>query len=224
MLPLNLPVLAASGVPMLCIDTCSLLDIMRDPTHDHVLPDQLQAAHDLVLALEQGRFHCLVADQVGLEFNSLDADVQTAAEQALDKLVATVDRINSIHALFAPGVPVSLGHLKSHVAAARAVVGRWILASHTVVRSADALGRAFDRVNLNRPPAKRGKDSSKDCVIFETYLEIAADLRAAGLAAPMVFLSSNTKEYGAPAIAAEISAVGMSYAPNMTTAKYRLGV
>ncbi len=48
-------------------------------------------------------------------------------------------------------------------------------------------------MNGNIAPARRGKDSSKDCIVFETYLSCAGMLRTEGLAAPIVFLSSDTE-------------------------------
>ena len=40
--------------------------------------------------------------------------------------------------------------------------------------------------------------ASKDCVIVEAYIEAAGQLHSAGLAASIMFTSSNTKEYFAP--------------------------
>ena len=71
----------------------------------------------------------------------------------------------------------------------------------------------------------------KDCVIVEAYIEAANQLRAAGMTAPIVFASSNTKEYFAPNtrhlqndISGDLAAVGMEYAPNFGAAKHCLGL
>src|SRR3546814_10109503 len=48
---------------------------------------------------------------------------------------------------------------------------------------------------LKLPPSKQGKNSAEDCVIFETYLDVVGALRASGLQAAVVFLSSNKAEY-----------------------------
>ena len=71
----------------------------------------------------------------------------------------------------------------------------------------------------------------KDCVIVEAYLEVAGQLRGAGLAAPIVFTSSNTKEYFAPNtrhlqsdIATDLGGVGVEYAPNFGAARHSLGL
>ena len=71
----------------------------------------------------------------------------------------------------------------------------------------------------------------KDCVVVEAYLEAARQLRSAGLTAPIVFASSNTKEYHAPntshlqpGIASDFGAVPMEYAPSFGAAKRFLGL
>jgi tRNA A37 methylthiotransferase MiaB len=79
-------------------------------------------------------------------------------------------------------------------------------------------------------PARRGKDSSKDCLVYETYLEAVTSLRNAGVVKPIVFLSSNTKEYLTEnnilrtGIAAEFSNINLKYVPNMSAAKFTLGL
>ena len=71
----------------------------------------------------------------------------------------------------------------------------------------------------------------KDCVIVECYLEVTGQLRRAGLSAPVVFVSSNTRDYHAPGsshlapdIAGDFGALQMEYAPNFGAAKHLLGL
>jgi hypothetical protein len=68
-------------------------------------------------------------------------------------------------------------------------------------------------------------------VVVEAYLEAAQQLRSAGLTAPLVFASSNTREYYAPNtshlqpdIASDFGVVAMDYAPNFGSAKHFLGL
>jgi hypothetical protein len=222
--------IASAGVPVLCIDTCSILDVMRDPTREMAKPHDRQAAIDLVAAAESGGLICLMAEQVAIEFSDHDQPVQDEAERNLKKVREQVDRINKLSAVFgAPGV-VSLAHLDDHVGRARAVVGRWLAKLGTVMPGPLAPAKAFARVNAGVAPARRGKESSKDCLVYETYLEAVSALRGAGATTPIVFLSSNTNEYLTeskilkPEIAAEFGAINLSYAPNMSAAKYSLGL
>lgn len=71
----------------------------------------------------------------------------------------------------------------------------------------------------------------KDCVVIETYLEAIRDLREGGLTAPVVFVSSNTKDYAeAPGsrlraeLATEFAPLSIEYASTWDLAKHLLGV
>ena len=222
--------IASAGVPVLCIDTCSILDVMRDPTRETAKPHDRQAAIDLVTAAESGRLICLMAEQVAIEFSDHDQPVQDEAERNLKKVREQVERINNLSAVFgAPGI-VDFTHLDDHVGRARAVVGRWLAKLDKVTPGPLAPAKAFARVNAGIAPARRGKDSSKDCLVYETYIEAVSALRAAGVSTSIVFLSSNTNEYLTeskvlkPGIAAEFGAINLRYAPNMAAAKHQLGL
>lgn len=222
--------IASAGVPVLCIDTCSILDMMRDPTRETVKPHDRQAGIDLVAAAEAGKLACLMAEQVASEFADHDQPVQDEATRNLVRVRDQIQRINQLSAVYgAPGV-VRLNHLDDHVARARNVVGRLLARLGTVTPSASIPAKAFARMNAALPPARRGKDSSKDCLIYETYFEAIKVLRRAGVTTPIVFLSSNTNEYLTesnilkPEIAAEFAGLSVNYAPNMSAAKRALGL
>lgn len=222
--------IASAGVPVLCIDTCSILDVMRDPTRETAKPHDRQAAIDLVAAAESGRLICLMAVQVVIEFSEHDQPVQDEAERNLRRVREQVERINKLSAVFGASGNVNLTHLDDHVGRARAVVGRWLAKLGNVTPGPLAPAKAFARVNAGIAPARRGKDSSKDCLVYETYLEAVSALRGAGVTTPIVFLSSNTNEYLTeskvlkPDIAAEFGTINLSYASNMSAAKYALGL
>ena len=229
MRPFDPTAIAALSVPVLCIDTCSLLDIMRDPTRDGVQARDRLAAIDLVQRLEKLDLVCLVAEQVDIEFASHDADIQREATNAIRKLRERVDQVNQIHAAFLSAVNVDLTHLDGMVAPARQIITRWANAAHRVPSSTAIFTNAMDRVNRNIAPARKGKDSVKDCVVVETYLTAVDALRAAGMPTTVVFLSSNTKEYLTDAkvltsdLVRDFGRTSVAYAPNMSAAKAFLG-
>lgn len=219
-----------SSVPVLCFDTCSLLDIMRDPSRDTVrVPDRI-AGIELLLAAETGRLQCFVPEQVAIEFNEHDAATQEEAERAIKKVREQLSRINALDAVYGSANAVNLAHLDGHVGRARGVVGRWLARLQTFKPGDEAPAKAFARMNMATPPATRGKESSKDCLVYETVLELASGLRRAGTKEPIVFLSSNINEYLLdrrglkPEIAAEFAPLGLSYAQNMGLAKHLLGL
>ncbi|WP_299773590.1 PIN domain-containing protein [uncultured Tateyamaria sp.] len=221
--------IVVQGSPVLCVDTCSLLDIMRDPTRDTARPHERQAAIDLVELAEAGELTCLIAEQVKTEFHEHDQAIQNEAEIKLKKLSEQVRRVGDITSVFGSTKTLDLTHLDDHVPKARKVVQRWLDQLQIVAPGDDAHRRAFSRVNRNQAPAKRGKESSKDCLIYETYLEAMSLIRAQGFASKIVFVSSNTADYCdnrtvlKNEIATEFGGLSIDYAPNMAAAKYALG-
>lgn len=224
--------IVALGSPVLCLDTCTVLDMMRDPTRDNVHPHERQAGCELLAAAESGpRLVALLADQARLEFQDHLQDVENEATRALGNLKALVNRIDAVAAVYGCGGVADLSHLDDHVRRARAVVDRWIRVARPARQGADVPARAFDRLNLAQTPARKGKDSMKDCVVIETYLEFARALRNAGMSWPIVFASSNVKDYAGVSgsalksdLAQEFTALGMEFAPNLAAAKHHLGL
>jgi hypothetical protein len=227
---MNQQAIVTASVPVLCIDTCSILDIMRDPTRDTARPIDRQAAIDLVAAAESGQLVCLAAEQVLIEFADHDQNIQDEAKRNINKLIEQVERLNKISAVYGVTTTTNMLHLDDHVSRSRSLVGRWLAQLDKIIPGPSTHTRAFARMNACRAPARRGKESSKDCLVYETYHEAIATLRGAGMVKPIVFLSSNTQDYRAggskikPEIDSELTALNVAYAPTMSEAKFRLGI
>jgi hypothetical protein len=173
--------IVALGAPVLCLDTCTILDVMRDPTRETARTHERLAALELLSAIETGpSLVGLVADQVRLEFAEHVQAVEEEAERALKKLRSQMARIDELTAVFGGSGKTDLSHLINHVSRSRAVVDRYVAAARSASQSSHIASRALLRLNQARSPAKKGKDSMKDCVVIETYLDVVASLRAAG--------------------------------------------
>jgi len=224
--------IVALNAPVLCLDTCSLLDMMRDPTRDTIREPERRAVHDLLTAVEGGSaLVALVADQVVAEFDVHADEIEKEAGRALQKLRDDLARIDAVAAVYGSAGPTDLSHLDDHVTRARRVVGRWFAAAKPAVQASHIPVSAWKRVTQARTPARKGKESMKDCVVIETYLDVVGSLRSAGLKSKVVFVSSNKKDYAVetgstlrPDLAADFDPLGMEYAPNMAAAKHLLGV
>jgi hypothetical protein len=220
--------------PVLCVDTCSVLDVLRDPSRETTLPHDAVAAMAILRAMESGpRLISLLADQVRVELGNHLADVEAEALRGLQKLRAHVARIDGLVSAFGPPAATDLSSWTNLVASAKDVVQRWVQASVAASQSPDVPGRAFFRVMHARAPARRGKDSLQDCVVLETYIETVGELRRAGLATPIVFLSSNTSDYSEsptkrsvlnPGLVAEFAALNIQYATGHGMARALLGI
>jgi hypothetical protein len=224
--------LVGLGSPVLCVDTCTVLDVVRDITRETVTTSDVNAGLTLLSMAEAGAgLIVLMAEQVTLEIASNVASVEQEAQAALQKFLAQAQRIHDVATAFGAQGNLQIYHLDGHVSRAKPVLDRWKQVSRMVPHNDGVASRAFRRVNEPRTPARRGKESMKDCVIVEAYIEAASQLRAAGLMSPIVFASSNTKEYFAPNtrhlqsdIAGDLAAVGVEYAPNFGAAKHSLGL
>lgn len=224
--------LAGLGLPVLCVDTCTVLDVVRDITRETVTTSDVNAGLIMLSMAEAGSgLIVLMAEQVTLEITSNVASVEQEAQAALQKFLAQTQRIHDVATAFGAQGNLQVHHLDGHVSRAKPVLDRWKQVAQVVPHNDGVASRAFRRVNEPRTPARRGKESMKDCVIVGAYIEAASQLRAVGLTAPIVFASSNTKEYFAPNtrhlqndIAEDLAAVGMEYAPNFGAAKHSLGL
>jgi hypothetical protein len=228
--PAEISDLVALGAPVLCVDTCTVLDVIRDITRETVKLTDTSAGFALLAAAETNAdLVVLMAAQVAIELAANLPEVQQEAEDKLTKFRAQAQRIHDVATAFGALGALPTSHLHGHVTRARLVLGRWETIAWKVPSNPGVAGRAFARVNAPRTPARKGKESMKDCVVIEAYLEAAQQLRSAGLTAPIVFASSNTKEYNAPNtahlqpdIAADFGAVAMEFAPNFGAAKHIL--
>lgn len=228
----NTGISALKNVPILCLDTCAILDILRDPTRRDVHIHEQEASLSLLQATESGsNLEALIADQVNTEFQDNVQKVEEETEDGLSNLRDQIDKLDKLATLHGSPGQVDTNHWKDYAIRCRNVAERWLKASTPVSQSDQIVVNAFQRVSQARSPAQKGKDSMKDCVILETYLEYIHRLRNNGLTAAVVFVSSNTKDYaetnGAVVrkdIENEFKPLGLEYAPNMAAAKHLLGL
>lgn len=222
---------ARAGLPILCADTCSVLDIIRDPTRDTARGHESRAAVSLVQSIEAGRLVGLLADQVVLELGENRPLVKAEATDALDALTKRLARMDEVAAAFGAEGASSLGHFKDHLERADAVVGRWIAATDRAPQTPMISHRSVQRMLQGRAPAKKGKDSTKDCLVIETYLDVIRRVRGAGVATAIGFVSSNTRDYAGEVrsalradLAEEFSVLKVDYYPNLSAAKHGLAL
>lgn len=107
---------------------------------------------------------------------------------------------------------------------------RVMSAAQTIEENNAAVLLAFERVKKGRAPSGRDlgikgkiKPEFKDCVIFEEILALGRELRAQGFAGKIVFVSSNTSDYGKtgqpfPEIAADLQTIQAEFASTLNYA------
>ena len=225
--------LAGADVPILLVDTCSILDIVRAPVRDQLRTHDIDAAHTLI-----GRavgapptVTIVITEQIIREFRANIDAVETETHEALKKaahrFAAILDRMQALSPddripaatdLLSLGFPQRGRHLAEQIVQTSSV-----LSDHP-----DDLERAYHRVMLVTPPATKARQSIKDCRIIESYLRLAFTLRSSGFSRNIVFTTSNTRDYQQnhrtlhPALRVDFDSVSLEYAPNWSAARHEI--
>lgn len=217
---------------ILCLDTCSILDILRDPTRPRAKASDQKAALDILRIAEFGYpIKILIADRVKKEYRD---NVTKVENETRDSLESLRDKVKKFHEFDALQGGSAFGHtdaFETYYSKCRKIADRWIGAGDIALHSKEIMIKASYRNLSAQPPAKRGKDSLGDCLIIETYMHHIREYRKNGISCPAVFVSSNIKDYASAGTTSlhrdlelEFKELGMVYAPNMAAAKHHLSI
>lgn len=218
---------------VLYLDTCVLLDMLRDPTRDDIRIHEHESCKAVLEAVTTGgEVEICIAEQVEQEFLENVEAVQDEAERKLKAIEQKIQKLDGLASLHGSPGKADLRHWNGHVKRSRDFAGLWMQAS-SVIRQSDAIAeRAFRRALEYRTPARKGSTSSvQDCLVLETCLEHLHVLRTGGRVASAVFVSSNTRDYAAEDrtrirddVGQEFRSLNLLYAPNMGAARGLLGI
>lgn len=228
----NLAKVVSLRAPVLMLDTCVLLDVVRDITRQDVQLHNMKAAMAMLQAAESGtNLVVLMAEQVSTELQVNLPDVEKGAKTSMEKFRAQAKRVDQVAAEFGAVGMMATSHLADHVVRARATMDRWEKAALPATPGPGVPAKAIHRVVNAIAPSRKGKDSTKDCLIVETYLEAAAQLRAASFTGEIVFGSSNTDDYVEKAtgklyqaLEIEFASHHMQYGMNFGSMMHLLGI
>ena len=222
---------STKNIPILCLDTCSILDILRNPTRKDVCVKHQGASLVLLQAAEEKRLKVLVADRVVKEFFKNVKRVEEETINTISALQRDIRKLDQLTTLHGSSGQVDSIHWNDYAMRCRGITDRWLKAGTIIPQSDQILTKAALRAIEPRSPAKKGKDSTSDCVILETYLKCIQDLRGSMNTMKIVFVSSNVRDYAKTNkmavqddIVGEFESLKLNYAPNMEVAKYLLGV
>lgn len=186
--------LAGTELPLLFVDTCALLDIIRVPVRQ---PNALETIAGALRIVEQRKnFNLVISSVVIPEFQANLPTVISDLDAKCHALREEITLFNDILALVG---------LETHSRISFDSYDR--LASELTQLSQTLLGtaltfqrdhhielKAFRRSSARIPPGHRG-GQDKDCLLFEELLEVARQLRSRDHCAKVVFCTSNTKDY-----------------------------
>lgn len=228
----SLEEIAQAHVPVLLPDTCILLDLLRSPRRENVDETAVLAAKAIRDAVVESEvIGCVIAEQVRKELNDNLETVREETNSKFRKLKDELARIDRWSEALGQESQTEISHFLTCVPVAESIMSDIVTTSLTQITTEDINLRAMGRVMAPRTPAKLGKDSTKDCVVIESYLDVATSLRSLGHTGDIVFASSNTKEFlsGTPRIlnadiAAEFAALGIQYSRALHETRHLLGL
>lgn len=211
--------LASQPAPVVFLDTCAILDIVRAPALNQ--SKDIPAAEALIehASAVPPRVHLVKADIVDDEWkHNLPAAKQAAwrVVEEFVKLDAAATEAGLEEFPFRPAWDVFLDHLEQ---LSRALLDH----CKPIERDSEALKLAMARVVDRRHPSRDGK--IKDAYIVEHCLAVARELREVSFTLPCFFVSSNVKDFTAeakaaihPDMRAEFDAAALQYSVTIGSA------
>jgi hypothetical protein len=221
-----------AGLPILFLDTCILLDIIRCSTNRFVRGHAEAAAKLFRLASTTNRAcHLVVSSDIQAEW---DRNVQSVVDEANRYLSSIQEHSLQVHeACEALEIQVGVERIRygefGLLERLRDLSGDLLLAARSIDPKLENRDRAINR-NINRIPPARTGEQVMDCLILEDYLALAQSIRHAGSEIKLVFCSSNTKDYCDPEnrkrlkahLLQEFSEMKLAFKANLPDAVFRI--
>jgi hypothetical protein len=188
-----------SSAPILFIDTCIFLDILRSPYRDNISVNTISSALNLIKMSVSSpcKVWLLTNEMVYIEWKNNIANVKQELEREIKKLeriqkdfvIATNVILKIEHSYSQEMTSLNLhDHLEN--------LSLNLLNNCLMIQREDSHSvNAMHRVEKNIPPSKKG-EQSKDCLIFEAFLDISKKLRNLGYSRKIYFVTSNSNDYG----------------------------
>src|SRR5580692_2760584 len=168
--------------PVLLLDTCSIIDIIRVPIRP--TRDLLEAAQRILdrTVTPQRKLWNVVNQQVVQEWYDNAANVAREVTAAIARTEESARRLLATARYIAPSQSLSafsLGGLG--LEGLLLTLSRSLLDGSAVLEDDEAcLQRALGRMRNGIAPSSKGKPEYKDCHIIEHFLELARRLRSCG--------------------------------------------
>ena len=182
----------ANPAPVVFLDTCVLLDIIRAPLRNAA--SAVEAATELLIGTQHSppSVHLVIGPPTPKEWSDHVDEVVTDCTTAVNSVNAVSEAWSYLGMAGIPPLPAAAMLLPNRL---RNLSQDLRNAAILLDKDADALSRAIDRViNVLRPMRKEGK-GAKDAVILEHAIGLTRALRAAAFGQTCFFVSSNTNDF-----------------------------
>ena len=218
----------ASSAPVLFLDTCAILDVIRTPQRD-IQEQVISAASDVLDASrEPKKLWIVVTTIVENEFNEKFKKVENELVKHVEKVDKDVEKLrNAANYLFASSQRNSWNFRELKIPQALSKIAEYLLDSAILIAAEDdCIVRAAKRVTNKKRPSQGGNQQYNDCEIIEHYLEVSRQLRNRGFKEKCVFVSSNKKDFCEggtdnihPDLDTDFKKVGLEYAKEIAWAR-----
>jgi hypothetical protein len=215
--------ITANPAPVLFLDTCILLDVVRAPLRRK--PDEVRLAQLFLTSVRKKpkSIHLLVPSPVQPEW-------ETHIQERVNECAMAVNACDAVAAICGHLALPMVGALPAGVDEMpnllRQLSTDLLAACVTIDNDGLASSRAVDRIVACRHPVKQHSKGAKDSVILEHAVETTAQLRIAGFVEICVFVSSNTSDFANPGstnlhtqLTASFSPVSLGYAVSLADAE-----
>jgi len=183
--------------PLLFLDTCAILDLIRFPYRNKQLPNLINATNKLLSKAtpQPPQLWVVIADQVEKEWHDNKKEVSDELKEEIEKCQRELTIFSDILQQTLLTTNLTNFSLEDDFVN---LSKRVLDVSLKIIEDDGLVNKAWQRVKAGEAPAKKGKQEMKDCVIIEHYLEVCQQLRTTGFSQPVIFVSSNVKDYGEP--------------------------
>jgi hypothetical protein len=227
----------AQPAPILFLDTCALLDVLRVASERESAPHRIVPAVQKVAAKATAsprELWLLGAARLDVEWNDNVQGVLDGIERHIARVDRSLARLHAAtHAVSSIHTEIRGGDLKFFAAVRAPQVAPFELPKRLreicesvleiLIRlspDADVLAAADRRIMAGLKPAAIGKREAPDCLIIETCLALCKSLRSRGFAERCAFVSSNKSDFyadGSPLrphedLAGECAALSLHFA------------
>ena len=189
--------LAANQRPILALDTCVPLDIIRAGMRSQT--DMIEGCRRLseIVVTDPDRVQIVVTSLVVIEWGQNKDQVR---QEMTDWIIETDRRVLEIHRIWdrvgSPLMTQAPTYLDPRLIDSLTSLGESLLQGAVVLDEDNrCVMRAIDRVKHRRRPSH--KKEIKDSMHLEHYLEISRQLHAAGYTQPALFVSTNSSDFWA---------------------------
>ena len=183
------------NIPILCFDTCSLLDIIRDPTRNDSSHTTGKFAKKLLNLSDEDKITFIIVEQVKIELDNHIEKEHAASKVCISGLIKRVRILSIICNTFEVNGDSNIEYMEKQPDKAKEVIENIRQMAYTPNVADSVVRIAHSRMSKSLAPSKLGKESFGDCFIIESIFDLANDLRKRQFNKKIIFVTSNTSDF-----------------------------